>query len=364
MVVKASGSLGLGTDIAGEFGGSTPHSLSEYYRNGSLVSYNNPDVPTSGPLTFSTYYNKRKRFVLNITSNVNHATLATLLTAAGWNGDSYVEVNIAAGVYLWASSTASAGLIISSSITNGLVINNSGKIMGMGGLGGNARSVGAAGGPAIRNFCSDVVFNNLSGGYIAGGGGGGGGGYQAGGGGGAGGAAGGYATDEYDLTYRVYGGAGGAVGLAGADGDVGDNLEESHAQANQAGQGGTAGGSGGGVNVDDGSDRDPVGGGGGGGRVLGGTGVNALIPTGTHSDWCGGYGGGPLQAGGDYGHYLYTSPTTIGGSGASTQGGGGGGGWGAAGGAGYAAGGAAGKSIQGITGMSLNNSGIIYGATA
>ena len=49
MALPSSGTLTM-ADIAGEFGGSAPHSLSEYYRGGSLV----PDtsltasIPTSG----------------------------------------------------------------------------------------------------------------------------------------------------------------------------------------------------------------------------------------------------------------------------------------------------------------------------
>ena len=362
MVLQANGAISL-SNIQNEFTGTNPISLSEYYRNGSYVKYNSSGIPTSGTISMSHFYNTRRLFVLNITASVLQANLSALLTAAGWNSDSFVEVNIASGVYLWSNNISVGGLNISG-IPNGLVINNSGYIIGRGGDGGGARNNGENGGPAIINSATSVTLNNLTGAYIAGGGGGGGGGYQAGGGGGAGGGAGGYATDEYDLTYRVAGGTGGAIGASGTNGSVGDHLEESHAEANQRGQGGSCGGSGGGVNIDSGSDRDPVGGGGGGGRILPGTGVDALVPGGTNEDWCGGFGGGPLQAGGAYGYYLYLSPTTVGGSGRNINGGGGGGGWGAAGGDGYFAGGTAGKSIQGISGIVLNNSGTIYGATA
>jgi hypothetical protein len=39
-------------------GGSTPHSLSEYYKGGGLVGNhsNNPNVPTSGTISFSNFY--------------------------------------------------------------------------------------------------------------------------------------------------------------------------------------------------------------------------------------------------------------------------------------------------------------------
>ena len=59
MAVKTSGSLSLTSDIRGEFGGSAPHSLSEYKRGGSYVpniSHNN-DIPTSNSnIRFSDYY--------------------------------------------------------------------------------------------------------------------------------------------------------------------------------------------------------------------------------------------------------------------------------------------------------------------
>lgn len=367
MVIKSSGALSFNTNIVGEFGGSTPHSFSEYYRNGTYVKYNNTAVPTSGAISASTFYGKRKLFVLNITANVQQANLLSLLIAAGWNSDSFVEVNISSGVWLWSDSTSQAGLIISS-IPNGLVINNSGKIIGRGGNGGGAMGVGGNGGAAISCSTSNTTINNLSGGYIAGGGGGGAGGYQAGGGGGAGGGVGGYATDEYDLTYRVWGGAGGAVGLQGANGGMGDHLEESHANANQYGAGGYAGGAGGGVNIDSGSDRDPVGGGGGGGRILPGSGIDARIPGGTHSDYPGGYGGAANQVGGDAGYPYVALPTTryVDADGGTnfTQAGGGGGGWGARGGSSYGgAGGNAGAAITGGGSYTVSNSGTIYGTT-
>lgn len=368
MTIKASGPLALATDIVGEFGGTSPHALSEYYRGGSYVLGNNPGVPTSGPLAFSKFYSTRKQFSLTISASVMQANLYNLLVAAGWNEDSYVSVTINSDVWLWSDSTTAGGLIIAG-IPNGAIIHNYGKIIGRGGNGGGARNVGGAGGPALTNTSSGIELFNYSGAYIAGGGGGGAGGWQGGGGGGAGGGTGGYATDEYDLTYRVWGGAGGAIGLAGANGGMGDNLEESHANANQYGTGGNAGGAGGGVNVDSGSDRDPVGGGGGGGRILPGVGVDARIPSGTNSDYPGGYGGGASQTGGTAGYPYHASPSTqyVDGDGGTFfyQAGGGGGGWGAPGGeSNGGAGGAAGKAIDGISGITLTNTGTIYGATA
>jgi len=48
--IPASGAISL-SDFAAEFGGTVPHSLSEYYRDGGNVPSNNTNVPTSGKLS-------------------------------------------------------------------------------------------------------------------------------------------------------------------------------------------------------------------------------------------------------------------------------------------------------------------------
>ena len=64
MAVKSSGSLSFNTDIVGEFGGSTPHSLSEYYRGGANVPSGVTDVPASGEIQFSDFYGTSNAFLL------------------------------------------------------------------------------------------------------------------------------------------------------------------------------------------------------------------------------------------------------------------------------------------------------------
>ena len=56
MPVTSSGIISLSGDIVAEFGGTAPHALSEYYRNGGLVTAGNTNVPTSGTLAFSDFY--------------------------------------------------------------------------------------------------------------------------------------------------------------------------------------------------------------------------------------------------------------------------------------------------------------------
>ena len=65
MPVKSSGDISLDVDIAGEFGGTRPHSISEYYKGGSLVSSvaTAPNIPTSGQISFSNFYDSAAQFI-------------------------------------------------------------------------------------------------------------------------------------------------------------------------------------------------------------------------------------------------------------------------------------------------------------
>jgi hypothetical protein len=57
MPLQSSGAISL-QNLATEFGGSTPHSISEYYRSGGLVpnTGTNAGVPTSGTVSLSQFY--------------------------------------------------------------------------------------------------------------------------------------------------------------------------------------------------------------------------------------------------------------------------------------------------------------------
>lgn len=56
MAVKSSGTIRVSGDITAEFGGTAPHRISEYYRNGGLVGSSNTSVPTSGAISLSHFY--------------------------------------------------------------------------------------------------------------------------------------------------------------------------------------------------------------------------------------------------------------------------------------------------------------------
>tara|TARA_B100000123_G_scaffold198716_1_gene149100 strand:+ start:51 stop:680 length:630 start_codon:yes stop_codon:yes gene_type:complete len=58
MTLPAAGNAISINSLVGEYGGSAPHSLSEYYRGGGLVANhsNNANVPTSGTISLSNFH--------------------------------------------------------------------------------------------------------------------------------------------------------------------------------------------------------------------------------------------------------------------------------------------------------------------
>lgn len=126
-------------------------------------------------------------FSFVVSTNQTNANLATLATAAGWNGVLPLTMIIDNGVYISSNSTGTPALTVNGSFPGGVSLINNGYIVGMGGnggAGGNASSpgsyptgsgsAGTAGGLAL-SVSVTVSINNGSG-TIAGGGGGGGGG--------------------------------------------------------------------------------------------------------------------------------------------------------------------------------------------
>ena len=331
MALNSSGPISLGGATAGQ---------SINLENGNsataTVSLNDAAVRSlagvpSGTIIMPTnFYGKSNAFAATISSNQTNLNLRTWALANGWNGSSAANITVAAGVYIYATSTGNAGLT-TGSFPGGLTIVNNGYIIGMGGAGGS-NAAGGAGGIAITLNVNTSITNN---GYIAGGGGGGGtGGGDPTGAGGGGGAGGGNGANGKLSGYTLAGGTGGGPGAAGTNGVGGWN---------EAKYGGYT----------------FSGGGGGGGRILPGTG-GAAQPN--SPDTTGGRGGG---AGGGGGCYYNAG---AGGSGGSAGGNGnaaGGGGWGSSGGSDYRSGGAGGKAINlnGYT-ATRTGSGTTYGAVS
>ena len=347
MALQSSGAISL-ADIAGEFGGSAPHSLSEYYGVAS-------GIPASGQISFSQFYGKANIFALDInTSNggvyVQNMNLSSYATANGWDGSAPIDLDVNNVVY--STSSSSPALLVN--VANTTIKNNS-WILGRGGDGGDSSLSGSGGAPgdgtaAIQITVTGVTVTNYSGKWISGGGGGGVGGYFAGGGGGGGGGQGGDGSRNGSLNGRV-GASGGSIGNnGGAPVEGKDSGDRYGANCGGAGGAGTAWFDGGGD------------GGGGGGRVYPNNAKSCLGPY-AYQGHHGGSGGGPgLPGGTTTGPWSPTSGVyspNFGPRGGSYAGGGGGG-YGANGEGNPSSAGAAITSSQPYT---LSNSGTINGST-
>lgn len=330
----------------------------EFGRGTNLGSYRGTvwytDAGASGTFTstnlgFDQFYGKRltaPTFSFSIASNQTNADLRSLALAAGWNGSSAVIATVNSGIYIYSTSTGTAGLTINGSWPGGVTLVNNGYIMGMGGAGGvYGVSSGTAGGSAISIGVNCTITNNS---YIGGGGGGGasngGTNFAPGGGGGAGGGAGGSARTDFNRTNT--GGTGGGVGASGSNG-AGTLLQWTKGS-------------------------EWLGAGGGGGRIFPGTG--GAGGSAVNNSNCSGKGGGSGGGGGGTGYGSGTGTGGAGGSGGSAGSGsttyswqsGGGGGWGASGANTYGGtAGSGGKAIalNGFT-ATRNGSGTTYGTVA
>lgn len=271
MVLPTTGPLSL-QDIQGEFGGTSPISLSEYYAIGK-------DIPASGQISIDQFYGGIDTFSITISSNQANLNLRSYAVSAGWDEYAKLLVTIASGVVVYAPSTALYALTLDGAYQRGVTLVNNGTIVGMGGAGGTGGvssffgstqpTAGAAGGPALLVSAAASVENN---GTIGGGGGGGGGGAGSyyfdgnfaatidGGGGGGGrtgltnssgggtlnGSAGGQNGAAGTFAGAGAGGAGGAFGWTGGTGGAGGNWGSAGANGGTSnGQGATGVGAGG-----------------------------------------------------------------------------------------------------------------------
>lgn len=227
MALQASGAIKL-SEIQTEFGGSNPISMSEYYRNGSYVPSNNTDVPTSGEISMSDFYNGVAATVLTIATNATEYNILTQAVAAGFNNSvgGVIQVTVNAGVTVNGSTTHAmqTGALHASTT---LTITNNGIIQGYDGAAGTTQSSpGVAGGSggtpgqAIEvNVASGatVTVTNASGATIQSG--------RGGPGGGGGPGKGGYYDDpegKGTACYYYVTGSSGAAGAQAAFGAVGN----------------------------------------------------------------------------------------------------------------------------------------------
>ena len=171
MAIQGSGSISM-TDIVNEFGGSVPHSLSEYYRNGGEVPGNTTNVPTSGQISMSNFYNAVNEIQLTISSTTTNYQLSSAF-GSNWSTAVPKRLTINNGVTV-GSSTTTAAMTIEGSMGGTLIVQNNGSIIGKGGAGSSSGS-GGPGYTAVKcDQNGNITFQNNSNGAIYGGGGGGG----------------------------------------------------------------------------------------------------------------------------------------------------------------------------------------------
>lgn len=195
--------------LAAEFGGTVPHSLSEYYRGGGLVPNipANLGIPTSGTISLNNFYGSSARVAVPIVISSPTATYDIYVNRgpAYVAGLSDVTLTVNPGVTVRSGDSfypappvvpfpaptfLDYAILIPTqfSPTDNVTIVNNGTITGKGGLGGAGGRAGSppfpapfptngqngfTGGAAIRTNRPVTIFNNS---IIAGGGGGGGGG--------------------------------------------------------------------------------------------------------------------------------------------------------------------------------------------
>lgn len=197
MALTGSGEISIagstsGRSIALEFGRGATSSLSlgSLYRGGGIVpnATANNNIPTSGAISLSNFYNAVNRVTGYVQIAANSANQTISSANFGGNyvaGAMDITVYIPAGVTVSAASGSSSAALTIAALTSGdtVYINNAGSIAGRGGRGGGEfggpgnyfySSDGGAGGNAIdiSGTSATVTINNT--GTIAGGGGGGG----------------------------------------------------------------------------------------------------------------------------------------------------------------------------------------------
>ena len=157
----------------------------------------------SGAISMSNGYGKSNQFSFTISANQTNANLASLGTAAGWNGTSKLIATVNSGVYISSNTTGTPALTVNGSFPSGVELINGGIIVGMGGAGGRGATGGTngGGGGTALSVSSAISINNT--GTIAGGGG-----------GGAGGGAGSYSDKSGTFTLAGGGGGGGRSSFA------------------------------------------------------------------------------------------------------------------------------------------------------
>jgi hypothetical protein len=286
MAIPGPGTAISITTIVNEFGGTVPHSISEYYRGGGLVpnTPGNAAIPTSGQIAIGDFYGSANRasYTITISADTQNYDAYTNRGPLYVPGSSDITYAINPGVTVGSASIPAYAFSVPNAFNPGdtVTIVNNGSVRGAGGTGGNGgeanalspgfnpgggATAGGAGGNSVYVNRPTTITNN---GTIASGGGGGGGGgnaYVFGGGG--------------KQPVVVYGGPGGGGGggagsIVGGGGSAGAANTPGISPAGTSGSSGTAttGGAGGSFGQNQNTNPQTRGGNGGAGGASGSAG--------------------------------------------------------------------------------------------
>ena len=207
MACPDSGQIKI-SDLVNEFGGSAPHAISEYYRNGANVPGNNTNVATSGQISLTQFYSSVNEIQQVYSSNATNLNLSSIF-GSNWGSTVPKRVVINSGVTIGGTGSNYA-INVPTGMAGTLVIDNAGSIEGHG---GSANS--GTGGNAVHCAQTSGVTINNTGAIKAGGGGGGQGGSGGTGGNGGTGGQGGQGRNSYQVGANMPTGVCGQQGSAG-----------------------------------------------------------------------------------------------------------------------------------------------------
>ena len=187
---SAPNSLSI-NQIAQEFGGDTPHAISEYYAGGSIVPAGTQGegggIASSGSISIGDFFGSRQRVTINLTISSNTQGYQISQQRGGTYEAGFTDIVLTNNAQVGSTAVGTAGIYTGTAPNyasgDTVKIINAGHIRGRGGNGGagmanNGTGVAAGqiAGDAIETTFPLTVVNNSGAKLLGGGGGGGGGG--------------------------------------------------------------------------------------------------------------------------------------------------------------------------------------------